>query len=293
MAGTRYHFDNTYWDFPMVKGAYVLYQIGDICCKSNFEIKEHVQQVHEISYVVSGHGRMWIDDVPICVYPRMAILNKIGDRHRIATGDGEKLRFFYLGFGFSTPVCTEAVKVLDSFFENLDCRVIYNVANLQEDFINLFDEILRQDVLFDVMVESCIHKILSNVYRAYMSKESLSYHLDYSDTLDVGLVHDVVLYIDSHAEDGALLSSLSGKFGYSYGYLARKFTFVTGESLQKYYSRRRFEQACKFLRQGVNVTDVAERMGYASIHAFSSAFKKRMGISPSQYQQKKQDEPSE
>ena len=67
------------------------------------------------------------------------------------------------------------------------------------------------------------------------------------ETMDTNLAYEVVHYIDSHAEEGGLLSTLSREFGYSYDHISRRFAHVTGESLRDYYNRRRrndFIQRC-------------------------------------------------
>ena len=56
-----------------------------------------------------------------------------------------------------------------------------------------------------------------------------------------------------------------------------------GESLQEYFLRRKYDYACELLQRGISVTEVAERLGYQSVHAFSRAFRARMGITPSVY----------
>lgn len=56
-----------------------------------------------------------------------------------------------------------------------------------------------------------------------------------------------------------------------------------GEPLKEYFTRRRFERATQLLEDGMSVTQIADMLGYKSIHSFSRAFTRRFGVSPLEY----------
>jgi len=65
---------------------------------------------------------------------------------------------------------------------------------------------------------------------------------------------------------------------------ARFFSYMTGVSLKEYVRRRRLTLAARDLREGgERVIDVAVKYGYESADAFSRAFARQHGITPSQY----------
>ena len=97
------------------------------------------------------------------------------------------------------------------------------------------------------------------------------------ETLALRLMH----YIDSHIYSLDALSSLAPLTGYTYNYLSGVFKETTGVTLSHYYNERRLEAASLLLREGFSVTRTAALLGYGSIYAFSNAYKKRYGISPS------------
>lgn len=58
----------------------------------------------------------------------------------------------------------------------------------------------------------------------------------------------------------------------------------TGVSVMDYYQRLRIDEARRMLRSGkMNVTQIAEHLGYTSVQVFSRQFKHYMGIPPLQY----------
>jgi len=279
----KYHFDNRYGEVRAQGGMYVLDQICDLNCTPGMQIPEHVQRVHEITYIVSGGGTLWVNDEKISLKPRMAVINRQGDRHKILACADEALRYFCLGFQFRDSFPQGEIQPVKHFFESPGPSVLMEAEDMQEAFISLFDEILIRDELTDVMLESCMNRIICKAYRSLTRPQRTGYHLSGKKGADENLIYEVVHYIDGHAQEPGLLSTISREFCYCYDYLARKFTAVMGENMRNYYHIRRFEKACEYLRSGLSVTAVSEMMGYKSIHAFSNAFKKRVGISPGEY----------
>ena len=67
---------------------------------------------------------------------------------------------------------------------------------------------------------------------------------------------------------------------------AARFKCLAGEAPLQYLTRWRMYCAAKLLRSGnYTVSDIAQQVGYESEAAFSKAFKRQTGQSPSQYRQ--------
>ena len=62
------------------------------------------------------------------------------------------------------------------------------------------------------------------------------------------------------------------------------FKSVTGIGVMSYYRSLKIEQAKRMLREGDgNITQIADRLGYTSVHYFSRYFKRTTGMTPSEY----------
>lgn len=62
------------------------------------------------------------------------------------------------------------------------------------------------------------------------------------------------------------------------------FKAATGMGVMEYYRMLKIEAAKTMLREGTgNITQVADRLGYASVHYFSRYFKQATGMTPSEY----------
>jgi AraC family transcriptional regulator len=86
----------------------------------------------------------------------------------------------------------------------------------------------------------------------------------------------------SLARDVTLLE-LASEVHLSPFHLHRLFRSVVGVPPHEFVTRARIRLALELLAEGCSVTEVAMATGYSTPSGFSSAFKRRVGISPSRY----------
>ncbi|MDA8425953.1 MAG: response regulator [Treponema sp.] len=85
-------------------------------------------------------------------------------------------------------------------------------------------------------------------------------------------------------DPGLSLESSAQELQLSPGYLSRLMKRETGLSFIEYLNRVRVKKATQFMNDpAAKMFEIAERVGYRSQHYFSRAFRKVMGISPSEY----------
>lgn len=92
-------------------------------------------------------------------------------------------------------------------------------------------------------------------------------------------------YIERHYADPDLsLEEVAAEIQISPGYLSRLMKHSTGFSFVEYLTRARINHALRLMADpAVKVFEAAERVGYRSQHYFSRAFRKVLGIPPSEY----------
>ena len=78
-------------------------------------------------------------------------------------------------------------------------------------------------------------------------------------------------------------ASLARHAGMARSTFAEHFALVVGEPPGAYLTRLRMQMAVKSLRAGASLAEVALEVGYTSEGAFSKAFKRWLGVSPSSY----------
>lgn len=80
------------------------------------------------------------------------------------------------------------------------------------------------------------------------------------------------------------IAELAEQYGLSPAYLRRTFSARYGCSPKEYLDRLRNEHAIRRLHYtGDSVTDIARACGYPDVYQFSKAFKKRNGLSPTEF----------
>lgn len=105
-----------------------------------------------------------------------------------------------------------------------------------------------------------------------------------SDHESVSLLEDITAHMRLRLDGSLRIPSLCAAFGISASGLKQLFRVHAGIGVMTYYRRLRLEEARRLLRDGrLNISQVAEALGYSSVHAFSRQFKENLGISPSAY----------
>lgn len=90
--------------------------------------------------------------------------------------------------------------------------------------------------------------------------------------------------IESHDDEALTLRALARRLGYSEFHTTRKFREVSGMQLRDYLQGRRLAFALKEVRDSdTSLLDIALAHGFSSHEAFTRAFKRTFGVTPSAY----------
>lgn len=94
-------------------------------------------------------------------------------------------------------------------------------------------------------------------------------------------------YLRDHLSDPTDLGRIADHFQISTSSLCRKVRQSCGSTVQALHEEMKIEWACTLLQSGsLNVTEVAQRVGYADSFYFSRVFKKHMTVSPKAFAMK-------
>lgn len=189
----------------------------------------------------------------------------------------EKLLLHYKSGKEEVIACIQlfAARLLSYFSDNKEMR------NHSTDRINHF--------LMDIRAKSDAREIINQFSQLghdlidAIHIQSSSYH--------ARLIHDVVRYIESHYACSELrLEDVAKAFHINSNHLSRVFKREKGVSFSDYLSEVRLLQAQKLLSAStMRISEISQETGYASQYYFSQCFKKRFGVTPSQYRTTKED----
>jgi AraC family transcriptional regulator len=101
-------------------------------------------------------------------------------------------------------------------------------------------------------------------------------------------INEVLSYVDHHLTDDLNVKQLSERFGISFFHFHRILKAYLNEPLGSYISRVRLETAVKLIRYSdETLSDIAIRVGYSNVSAFSKAFSKEFGLPPQEFKSNK------
>ncbi len=92
-----------------------------------------------------------------------------------------------------------------------------------------------------------------------------------------------VYYITRHIYEPLRVKEIAGHLGFNTNYLSSLFKKETGKAMSAFIRTEKLKNARELLASGMEVTKVADVIGYGSLSYFSADFKKEFGISPSKY----------
>jgi AraC-like DNA-binding protein len=98
---------------------------------------------------------------------------------------------------------------------------------------------------------------------------------------DVELLNDIKTWLDHHYLEVGSLQQLTRKFYINSFKLKHGFKQLFSNSVMKYVDEHKMNYARTKLQRGrIDMTDLADELGYKHYNNFSTAFKKRFGYSP-------------
>ena len=104
------------------------------------------------------------------------------------------------------------------------------------------------------------------------------------------MLGDIEEEIKKNFASNLTLKDLAEKYFINSAYLGQLFRKKYGCSFKDYLNEKRIEEASRLLRKSdMKIYEVAEMVGYKDITYFSVTFKKFVGVSPSEYQDRYRD----
>ena len=105
-----------------------------------------------------------------------------------------------------------------------------------------------------------------------------------ADHPQASMLEQVMSYIERHVAQNPTLEQLCGQFGVGRTQLSILFKSGVGCGVIEYLNKVKIDKAKTFIREEeYNLTEIAELLGYSSVHYFSRHFKKTTGMTPSEY----------
>ena len=106
----------------------------------------------------------------------------------------------------------------------------------------------------------------------------------YSNQGQIDTVIGTRNYIDNNYDTDLNLNLLSHIRFVSKFHLLRLFTKYYGQTPKQYLTDKRIEKSKEYLKKGKNITETCFAVGFESPSSFSTLFKNRTGLTPTEFQ---------
>ena len=241
-------------------------------CDGSYVIERKQSSFFVIEYVVSGKGTVIEDGVASEASAGDVYFLRAGRAHHYYSDKNEPWVKIWMNFG------GELVRTTTESY-SLDRQTVFHAPELRE----MFDSIIAisrserpmvevREELMVIFMRICMR--LYDVSREHVSGED-------------GVAHRLKASIDSLREYDTTLDELVKPLYCTKSHAIREFKSSFGLTPYEYLLTRRFLAAKAMLKStAMSVSEIAESLSFYDVHYFSDCFKKRFGLTPTEYRKR-------
>lgn len=267
---------NTYNEFNTNNFDLNVDHYGAEICAKNYSFGPTVRDNYVLHFIVDGKGKFTIDGITTQL--------KTGDMFILPKGkvafyqaDGEH-PWTYLWVGFSGSKAENILsktQLLDHYFchSTLESKVLDQIVKLTQFRDQKLDDVTELQLIAE------LYKLL-----AFLMEELPSKSMSDSNILIQNYIKQTKKIIHTQYSKTLKVSQIAKKLNLNRSYLYKIFKEETGYSIKDYLGQIRMEKSADLLiNTTFHISEVANAVGFPDALAFSKAFKKHFGQSPSNY----------
>ena len=262
-------------------------------CK-RFDIEGESHDFWEFVYIDAGEVNAVAGDKTYQLKQGEAIFHKPGEFHNIHTED----RFansIIISFSSKSKYMKffEEKIITFSDYEKSLLRLIIAEASvaypdtLNEVYAYSLGQSKSNSVGSDQIIRQNLELLLLSLLRRNDKSQREVVKTDTGEVVEENnrIVKQIKRFIDEHLYTEFTLSDMSRELFFSKTYLKSVFKKKMGTSINQYRITLKLDEAKRLISQRkYNFTEIAYRLGFASIHYFSRVFKAHTGMTPTEYQ---------
>ncbi|GAA3412380.1 AraC family transcriptional regulator [Paenibacillus hodogayensis] len=228
---------------------------------------------YDLWYALEGSGEMRLNGHTYPIRRGSCFIVHPGDRPHAVQNDDDRLTVIFIHFWANVPLdTTPPVWPRHTFF-----RDVYPIERLLHEMLYVLGsrDSLREEEFDCWMKLSILH-----IHRHHHDKGQAALSARHQET-----IRAAIDYIRRESGRRVRTDELAGRAGMSQAHLNIVFKQFAGMPLKKYITLTRLERARYLLSDTtMNVSEVADAIGYSDVYTFSKIFKRYFGMTPSYYQ---------
>ena len=263
-----------------------MYRVFECEPNSRADIGLEVTEQHKMFlYCLSGEGKIYTPDSVLDTSNNHLVFLPHG-KYKLHSTSKTPCRFACVIFGSTLKDVSRSHELFEcaSFFDSLQVPLCIKVScEYSQIFSSFLDELSFANPA-PLLLKGHFYQIMLIAFR-YFSAHSETGNEDYLDSHAVGhTAYAIIRYIDEHLFTMNNLLEMAEELGYSYNYLSHLFRRKTGMTIQMYVNRKKIETSTSYLKdEQYSITEIAAMLNYDCIQSFSKAFRRSMGVSPTEY----------
>ncbi len=238
----------------------------------DFPFKSHSHNMVEIYYFLSGNARFVVEGNIFPLEKGCILVMASGQTHNLLLESSDV--YERMAILIDTPAVPNEYDTIK--------EQVYNGANLykltKEEQIWFEESFSLIKNVSENMKRQLIYSFASMVFAMASTKLSPEAECNVEDDL----VKKTIRYINENLSEKLSLETIAGVLYCSKVSLNRKFREIMGCTVWEYVVRRRIFNARQSMLLGKNITDAYLRSGFCDYSSFFRAYKKIIGISPSE-----------
>ncbi len=258
-----------------------------------FHPPEYHDEVWEMVYVDDGELSAEADAISYMLHKGQVIFHQPGEIHAHHASHQGTCNILVLSFSCASPLMSyfrkkiftlekSSQKILSLFLEE-GKAALGEIPNRIEDKSALDFSSARQGAV-QLMQCYLVEFLFSLIRCSEASVKTMERPAPAGRIAESVQAEAIETFILEHVCMPASLEPVCQEFSMSRTYLCRVFKDGTGRSPIDFWIEQKIKEAKKLIRQDeMNITQIAEFLGYTSIHHFSRMFKRLTGLSPTAY----------
>ena len=239
-----------------------------------FVFKGESHPFWELTYVDSGRLLNRIDGTDHTLRPGQMMLCLPDRFHSQAASGGAPVRYLTVTFdmAFAEPEILDGIVFdADDYLKNLLSAIVTESRE---------NKIYADDLVLCYLKELIIALIRIRRIERYLRIA----HPAVRRTMENKIAAQANEYIDAHLDQPLTVRDIARSIPVSESYLSTIYRQSTGRPLIRAIREAKLTRAKELIASGAHtVTDIAEMLGYGSVHYFSAQFKKEFGVTPTRF----------
>ena len=258
----------------------------------NFKVAPEVHDFWEMVYVDSGEVGIIADDKEFTLKQGEAFFHRPNELHTIYTNNsfGNSAIISFDCHGKYINLLADKIFVFGEFEKTLLSKIIFETPICFSDKLNeiyLTRMTKRSDCppLGEQAIKNCIELLLVSLLHFNKSGDSVKNLTDnITSTHSDKIVSNIIAVLNEKLYSTVDLDTIAKQLFFSKTYIKTVFKKNMGISIIQYYLTLKIEESKKLISQKkYTCTEIADMLGFNSVHYFSRLFKAHTQMTPSEY----------